>query len=447
MTTPIKTQCPHCHAYSDLDNSQLHSADSEIRCTQCQKNYSIADALDDSMNTHSSDKNIQDDMPIVITDNTPKTTSTNASIKEIIAHSNQTQSLNNIKHNPANSPSSNNAQLEALLASDTLIHDDIDIEDYPEVGDNKACDSKISSDDQIEAILASDTLIHDDIDIGDSSDADLDYGSIDDMDKWLNQSDDLTIPLSSTSVESTLSEPHKDLSSSAANDINANINNANDRAWLEELLIEQKEQEKLPQTNGVRADSNLTQLLTNMGVPLKDKSNPDSMRAGPSHLQSRKMPNRVSLTSLLWLIGCIILVLLLFAQFVIFNLNTIIKNPGYASRLQAVCSFAACSLPSADINAFAITDMNHRRSQSNAKGGYSDIKATLNNTHADTQLLPHLKVSVYSANLLIGEFIAAPNDYLLSSQTQLSGGHSKPFMFTVAVPNDQISAVTIDPIY
>ena len=443
MTTPIKTQCPYCHAYSDLDNSQLHSADSEIRCHQCQNDYAIADALDDSMNDDSSDKNIQDDMSVVIRDNT----STNASINAIIAHSSQPQSHKNIKQDSVNSHSSNDDQLEALLASDALIHDDIDIGDYPEVDDHKATESKMSSDDQIEALLASDTLIHDDIDIGDSSEGELDYGSVDEMDKWLNQSDEITIPVSSTSAESTLHEPYNDLSSSAANDINANINNANDRAWLEELLLEQKEQEKLPETNGVRADTNLTQLLTNMGVPLKDKPNSGSIRATPSHLQSRKTSNRMSLTSLLWIKGCIILALLLFAQFVIFNLDTIIKNPVYASKLQAVCSFAACSLPSADISAFTITDMNHRRSQTNTTGAYSDIKATLNNKNSNTQLLPHLKVSVYSANLLIGEFIAAPNDYVLSSQTQLSGGHSKPFMFTVAVPNNQISAVTIDPIY
>ena len=142
-----------------------------------------------------------------------------------------------------------------------------------------------------------------------------------------------------------------------------------------------------------------------------------------------------------------VLALLLFAQYVIFNLDNLVKNPVYAQRLQAICSIAACSLPSADLSAFAITNASHKASQVQTTGAFSDVSATLNNQSAKSQLYPNVKVSVYGADNLIGEFIAAPNDYLLSKQSQLAAESDRQLLLTIPIANVQIREVTLLPMY
>ena len=130
-----------------------------------------------------------------------------------------------------------------------------------------------------------------------------------------------------------------------------------------------------------------------------------------------------------------------------FNLNTLVKNPIHAERLHTLCSIAICSLPSADLSAFSISDTNYQSSRINTQAGFSDISAAINNQSSQAQLYPHLKVSVYDADTVIGEFIAAPEQYLEGKQSLLAANSRKQLLFTIPVANTQITKVTINPIY
>ena len=154
-----------------------------------------------------------------------------------------------------------------------------------------------------------------------------------------------------------------------------------------------------------------------------------------------------SVAILLWSAGCLVLTLTLFAQYIIFNLNTLIKDLDYAARLEAVCVIAACRLPSADLDAFVISDPVFRASKIKAATAYSDVQATLSNQSTETQLVPSLRVSIYGSDALVGEFIALPEDYLMTRQSQLSANYSQPFMFTIPLTRQQIDRITIEPIY
>jgi len=78
---------------------------------------------------------------------------------------------------------------------------------------------------------------------------------------------------------------------------------------------------------------------------------------------------------------------------------------------------------------------------------FTDIAASLENKSTKSQLLPSIKVSIYDNSALIGEFIALPKDYLASKQNLLLAEQNKSFMFTVPITTNQISKVTINPIY
>ena len=436
MTTPIKTQCPHCHAIFNINKTQLDQKTATVCCEHCQQSFLVNNNL---IVTAATEPTTDD---IVVESKTAAISTSNISIDKqnsTVSPESKTVTKPNITSKPAE--------------ADILIHDNMLDDD-----------------------LMDDELIHDDMEIEDFEEEDLEYGSLDSMDAWLTQatdnnptaikhknihsaknnsktldkSSDLSVSpvenasLAKTSLNEDSSAAHVALSSAAANDIHANIDDNADESWLEKLL---KEQNKSEDTTKDQTD--LSELLASMGVLIKDEDHTNALRIKQQQAQDKFSPTpaRRSIASLLWTLGCLVLILLLFAQYVIFNLNDLVKNPAHAERLQKVCAIAACSLPSANLAALSTSDIKHQPSRIKTASSFSDISVTLNNQSAQAQLLPHVKVSVYGENALIGAFIAAPEGYLLSTQSQLGASSRKQLLFTVAVANAQISKVSVEPIY
>ncbi len=440
MNTPIKTQCPHCYNYSQVQQSQL-DAKAIVSCPHCKKKFLANRPLTADHGAKTTDKQTitskkidKPDTPITkstnqlssTVKNTSTVTATGKKASSTLAASESVTDANNLQSEPRSKPLNvkNNQVKAAHSNTKELIHDD---------------------------------LIYDDMDIDESEDTDSDYGFLDDIDVWLD--DPKTVSTSETNIDldktptnsPSLSSQHKNspinqtsVSSVAANSINANVNGSSENAWLEQLLQEQKDKEK--ETDAL-PDTDLEQLLINMGAPRTSEA-PIATRSNNQTLRpSNTSPARISVATVLWTAGCMVLVLLLLAQYVIFNLNTLIKNPAYAERLQTVCSIAVCRLPSADLAALSITDLSYNKSQIKTSGDFSDIQLILNNQSMQAQLLPSVKVRIFGSNALIGEFIADPNDYLLTTQNQLAAKGLKPMMFTVPIASDEISRVIAEPIY
>jgi hypothetical protein len=398
MTTPIKTQCPHCQACFKLQQTQLNKVNTAVCCDQCQQSFLVNKHL------------------IVTTDTPPK-----------MADSTTTDPNNTSNVKPPIHKQLSNKQSSAVLSSDSLIHDG---------------------------------LIYDDMDIDEADESSLEYDSLENMDAWLTHATDSshTNSIASNKLDKTpksaaqsasaatqsTSPAQVALSSAAANNIHANIDDTTDNAWLEDLLKEQKNND-----NSIQEDTDLSQLLLSMGVPFRDEDRTHEERVKKMQAQAKFAPTpaRHSIASLLWTLGCLVLALLLFAQYVIFNLETLVKNPAHAERLQTICTIAACSLPSADLSALTITELNHKPSQIKKTGTFSEVSATLNNQSPQAQLYPNVKVSVYGTDALLGEFIAAPDDYLLSTQNQIAAASRRQLLFTIPVANAQIREVRINPIY
>ena len=404
MTTPIKTQCPHCHTCFKVQQTQLNQVNAAVHCDQCQQSFLVNKHL--VVNADTSHDTIK-----------KSTVETQADKPRTHKTSKQTKPSAREKH-----------------TSDTLIHDG---------------------------------LIHDDMDIDEPEESILEYDSLDSMDAWLTQASH-SAPIatpdkrSNTHKSDTTKKPHRStasslnaspvtnanpapqsvLSSTAANDIHANIDNKDDNSWLEKLLEEQSKREEEPVE-----DTDLSQLLIDLGVPTKDEGSAFEEQLKKSQRQFAPTPTSRSIATILWLLGCLVLALLLAAQYVIFNLETLVKDPVQAQRLQAVCSVAACSLPSADLTVLSINELAHRSSRINTAGTFSDISATLNNQGVQAQLYPNIKVSVYGNSALIGEFVAVPDDYLLGKHGQLAAGNNKPLLFTIPVANAQIDRVTMTALY
>ena len=425
MTTPIKTQCPHCHASSNIKITQLNQKTATVCCENCQQSFLVNNNLIVTADTDSSNKNI---------------TGINSVISRVISEDKENTSSN----------------------VSTMLVDDSDLQSHPSTKPKAA------------NILIHDDMIHDDMDIEADGDDDLEYDSLDSMDAWLTQNNDInhTATINDTPQKNSSTKLDKNsdasvkilettssatgsltdapssaqiaLSSAAANDIHANIDSNADESWLEKLLKEQNQSEDAPKN-----ETDLSQLLLSMGVSFKEEDSSNAAHAKKMQAQDKFSPTpaRRSIASLLWVLGSLVLGLLLFAQYIIFNLDNLVKNPAHAERLQKICSIAACSLPSADLAALTTNDVQHKPSQIKTANTFSDISVTLNNQSVQAQLYPHVKVSVYGSDALIGEFIAAPDDYLLSTQSQLGAESRRQLLFTIPVANTQISKVIINPVY
>jgi predicted Zn finger-like uncharacterized protein len=395
MITPIRAQCPHCQAYFTIQKSQLNKVDATIRCNQCKQEFLV--------NKH-----------LIVT-------------QDVSDHS-LTQATETT-HPKAKSP------INKKCSADNVVYDD---------------------------------LIYDDMEVDESEDIILEYDSLESMDTWLTQAS--TANLSTTGITDVLrKKPYKNiddsherlstpstthtainsspivqgaLSSTAANDIHASIDNTSDNSWLEALLKEQNPHQELPVE-----DTDISQLLIEMGISKKDEDSFVKQHIRKAPLQTGTMSAAHSIASMLWIVGCLVLALLLAAQYVMFNLETLIKNPNNAQRLQSICSVAACSLPSADLSALTINNTFHRSSQIKTAGTFSDIGATLSNGSPQSQLYPNVRISVYGRDELIGEFIADPNDYLLGKQSQLAANTDRQLLFTIPVPNAQISEIIMTALY
>lgn len=402
MTTLIKTQCPSCQAYFSLPQTLLNELEAKVRCKRCQQIFLVNENL------------------VVSGDEPSDVSSTSIS--------NEKTQNNTTQHND-----------DDFLSSDTLIHDDMPIDDL------ESSNSEYDSFDELSAWsfdldITQISSVH-----AESSNAEpkptdattstppILHNIYDEQEKAFEESN-----------YAINDKPQHSNGSASVNVFSRNDNTNNDNAWLEKLLEEQNSS-----TDVIESGTDLSQLLASMGVPLRDQIQTTSKQANKaqSHIYPVQTRMQTSIASLLWLAGCLVLIMLLFAQYVIFNLDNLVKNPMYAERLQAVCAVAACSLPNADMTAFDIIDVVYRPSEVKTANGFTDIAATLANQSVKSQLLPNLKVSIYGNDDVIGEFIAMPKDYLVSKQNLLSAAQNKSFMFTVPVVNNEINKITIDPIY
>lgn len=400
MPTPIKTQCPNCDSTFDVPKALFNDADTKGRCPLCKQTFFVNQHLSGSANQHTN-QNI-------------------SRASEASAH-------------PAKE-SRRQTQAVDTLADDVLIHDDMEIDDDDVTEEISADYADLEA---MQAWLTDDNIHQPTHKSAPKSPQEI-AAKIQDTD-YLPPSDQIKPNANTQSHHKTTSLPASNpTASSEAN-------------WLEKML-EEKSGNIADSDAEADAEADLSQLLAEASNS-EPNSQPQQILIQPNAKARMPMAQsniQTSIASLLWLAGCLVLMLLLFAQYVTFNLDTLIKNPMYADRLQSVCAISACSLPQANLDAFEISDIDVKPSQIKTGLGASDIQATLINQSSQAQLFPSLKVSIYDASNtdnLLGEFIASPTEYLLSPQRQLAGQYGQPVLFTIPLAARQIHHVTITPIY
>ncbi len=225
-----------------------------------------------------------------------------------------------------------------------------------------------------------------------------------------------------------------------------------DDAWLDELLKNDDSPsiKKVGQTNDDLSDiigADFDSLVPAAPVNTQDpqailKKVRERIEAHPP-TQEQLMTKRSLGYKLSWGLGCLLLLALMPIQYVIFNTDSILKNPEQAQLLNQVCTVLPCQLPAADVTAFQVS-----HTLSAGRADYTtNLTATLKNISSTDQLHPNLKVSIHGAQGLIGDFVATPKDYLVSEQRLITPAHPRQLMLTLDIAPEDIQSVAIQPFY
>lgn len=233
-----------------------------------------------------------------------------------------------------------------------------------------------------------------------------------------------------------------------------------DEAWLAKLLAEEEPPEapvsplagKLTQHQNQKND--ITQMLEEFGVdtaveapPANDeylqRMNARFEKQAASHktvAQSRGM-------NLVWLLGSLLLLGSLALQYVVFNVENLVKNPQNASRLQGICQSLPikCQLPIADTQQIQVDTVSLTTSKADSKK--TDLVLMLKNTAPLPNIYPNLKVTLRSGNDTKAQFILPTQQYLPPDSSRLLPGQVKPLKLRIDYPRKAFEQANVELFY
>lgn len=228
--------------------------------------------------------------------------------------------------------------------------------------------------------------------------------------------------------------------------IQAAHNEKEDESWLQDLLKDSDPSELAKQVKIDNTKVNEIDLVTIIPsaahTPKIHKKSSALNKIFSNKPTSQQIATKKPIgVQIMWFIGCIILLLLLGVQYTIFNLDTLVRNPNYASSVQKFCNIAKCSIPNADLASISVSSTlkNHPKA--------TDIIITIHNKSNHEQLYPNLLVRLKNKDgMVIADFVASSHSYLSESQTSILGNQSKRIMLTANTDKTPTS-VEVTPFY
>ncbi|RVU85111.1 DUF3426 domain-containing protein [Leucothrix sargassi] len=149
---------------------------------------------------------------------------------------------------------------------------------------------------------------------------------------------------------------------------------------------------------------------------------------------------------IIWGLGSLLLIFLLAAQYIIFNINTLITSTTNAALLSTIChKIPACQLPLANTELIDVQML--KLAQSSKQAGQTDVVFTLTNTTDNNIIYPSVKVSLRSGNTILAQTLLTPSHYLEAGNNYLMPHQIKPIKLRIDFPKTKVQAANIDLIY
>lgn len=149
---------------------------------------------------------------------------------------------------------------------------------------------------------------------------------------------------------------------------------------------------------------------------------------------------------IVWGLGSLLLIFVLAAQYIIFNINTLITSKTNAALLSTIChKIPACQLPLADTELIDLQML--ALAHSSKQAGQTDVVFTLTNTTENNIIYPSVKVSLRSGNTILAQTLLTPSDYLEAGNNHLMPHQIKPIKLRIDFPKTKVQAANIELVY
>lgn len=149
---------------------------------------------------------------------------------------------------------------------------------------------------------------------------------------------------------------------------------------------------------------------------------------------------------IVWGLGSLLLIFLLAAQYIIFNINTSITSKTNAAVLSTIChKIPTCQLPLTDTELIDVQML--KLAHSSKRAGQTDMIFTLTNTTDNNIIYPSVKVSLRSGNTILAQTLLTPSHYLEAGNNYLMPHQIKPIKLRVDFPKAQVQAANIELVY
>ena len=149
---------------------------------------------------------------------------------------------------------------------------------------------------------------------------------------------------------------------------------------------------------------------------------------------------------IVWGLGSLLLIFVLAAQYIIFNIDTLITSKANAAVLSTIChKIPACQLPIADTGLIDVQML--ALAHSSKQAGQTDMIFTLTNTTDNNIIYPSVKVSLRSGNTILAQTLLTPSHYLEAGNNYLMPHQIKPIKLRIDFPKTQVQAANIELVY
>lgn len=148
-----------------------------------------------------------------------------------------------------------------------------------------------------------------------------------------------------------------------------------------------------------------------------------------------------------WGIGSLLLLLALVAQWLIFNIDTLVTSKPTAAKLTSACQRLAitCNLPMADTDLIDVETLKLATAPNQSE--QTDIIFTLTNTTDHPIVYPNLKISLRTGNTIQAQTLIPPMAYLEAGNNYLMPHQIKPIKLRINYPKSNTLQANIESFY
>ena len=230
-----------------------------------------------------------------------------------------------------------------------------------------------------------------------------------------------------------------------------------EQAWLLSLMAQADDNEAADDTAGAKRGMDgvfNTDIFDQIPIDTRSEQQADllayqqkiderlSQQVSSQQLANAKIFNM----SIIWGLGSLLLVFLLAAQYIIFNIDTLTTSKANAAVLSKIChKIPACQLPIADTGLIDVQML--ALAHSSKQAGQTDMIFTLTNTTDNNIVYPSVKVSLRSGNTILAQTLLTPTDYLEAGNNYLMPHQIKPVKLRIDFPKTKVQAANIELIY